>query len=214
MGGRRRTTHRTALPGLITLLLADDALAALRLLRARPEVDPARVGLWGLSEGAWVVTLAAGRASDVSFVVTAGASGLGPARQQACADYDPLPAWEQLRVPVPVEWGTLDREAVPAESERIVRDALDRAGNRHYTIRTVPDVRHNLRRSFADGSTDPSNCRTTTPTSSPTGSPAWPPRCRRCRWTPPPSSSTPAGRSPRSPGTSRPGSRPGRPSSA
>ncbi|WP_157120278.1 alpha/beta hydrolase family protein [Nocardia fusca] len=35
-------------------LLADDALAGLAALRSRPEVDPARVGLWGLSEGGWV----------------------------------------------------------------------------------------------------------------------------------------------------------------
>ncbi|WP_198953151.1 alpha/beta hydrolase family protein [Kitasatospora sp. CB01950] len=167
--------------------LADDALAAAQLLRSRPEIDPNRVGLWGLSEGAWVATLAAGRTpSDVSFVLTAGAVGLTPARQQAWAygeflrhagitgslvptmqstlirqlaaaglfpeaDYDPVPAWERIHQPVLAEWGTLDREAVPAESERIVREALDRAGNRHYTIRTVPDVRHNLRRSFADG---------------------------------------------------------------
>ncbi|MFD5563785.1 alpha/beta hydrolase family protein [Kitasatospora griseola] len=171
--------------------LADDALAAVQLLHSRPEIDPDRVGLWGLSEGAWVATLAAGRTSEVSFVVTAGAVGLSPARQQAWAygeflrhagiggslvptmqstlirelsgaglfpeaDYDPVPAWERLRLPVLAEWGTLDREAVPAESERIVRDALDRAGNRHYTIRNVPDVRHNLRRSFADGFDRPS----------------------------------------------------------
>ncbi|MFJ8442481.1 alpha/beta hydrolase family protein [Kitasatospora griseola] len=171
--------------------LADDALAAVRLLRTRPEVDPSRVGMWGLSEGAWVITLAAGRTTDVSFLVTAGAAGLSPARQEAWAygeylrhagvsgslvptmqntvirqlaaaglfpeaDYDPVPAWERLRLPVLAEWGTLDREAVPAESERIIRDALDRAGNRHYTIRTVPDVRHNLRRSFDDGFDRPS----------------------------------------------------------
>ncbi|MFD8482391.1 alpha/beta hydrolase family protein [Kitasatospora sp. NPDC059673] len=171
--------------------LADDALAAVQLLRSRPGIDPNRVGLWGLSEGAWVVTLAAGRTSEVSFVVTAGAVGLSPARQQAWAygeylrhagitgslvptmqstlirelaaarlfpeaEYDPVPAWERLHLPVLAEWGTLDREAVPAESERIVRDALDRAGNQHYTIRTIPDVRHNLRRSFADGFDRPS----------------------------------------------------------
>ncbi|MFI9783173.1 alpha/beta hydrolase family protein [Kitasatospora sp. NPDC051984] len=171
--------------------LADDALAAVQLLRSRPEIDPNRVGLWGLSEGAWVITLAAGRTTDVSFLVTAGASGLSPSRQEAWAygeylrhagvtgslvptmqrtlirelaaaklfpeaDYDPVPAWERLQVPVLAEWGTLDREAVPAESERIVREALDRGGNRHYTIRTIPDVRHNLRRTFDDGFDRPS----------------------------------------------------------
>ena len=63
--------------------LADDALAAVQALRARPEVDPARVGVWGLSEGGWVAPLAASRSADVAFVITLGANGVQPARQQA-----------------------------------------------------------------------------------------------------------------------------------
>ncbi|HEX6339804.1 alpha/beta hydrolase family protein [Umezawaea sp.] len=66
-------------------LLADDALAAVRALRAQPEVDPDRVGLWGFSEGGWVAPLAATRSADVAFVVTLGANGLTPSRQQAWA---------------------------------------------------------------------------------------------------------------------------------
>lgn len=61
--------------------LADDALAGVRLLRSRPGVDPARVGLWGLSEGAFVAPLAAGRSTDVAFVITVGAVGVTPAAQ-------------------------------------------------------------------------------------------------------------------------------------
>lgn len=160
-------------------LLADDALAALRLLRDRPGVDRARTGMWGLSEGAWAVSLAASRSADVSFVITAGAVGIEPARQQAWAygeylahagvsgslphtmqgsftrqlvgaglfpeaDYDPVPTWQRVRQPVLAEWGTLDREAAPQESSRIIARALYRGGNRHCTIRFVPGVRHNL----------------------------------------------------------------------
>ncbi|MEV5205629.1 CocE/NonD family hydrolase [Streptomyces sp. NPDC053720] len=160
-------------------LLAEDALAALRLLRDRPGVDRARTGMWGLSEGAWAVSLAASRSAEVSFVITAGAVGMEPARQQAWAygeylahagvsgslprtmqgpftrhlvggglfpeaDYDPVPAWQRVRQPVLAEWGTLDREAAPQESSRIIARALNRGGNRRYTIRFVPDVRHNL----------------------------------------------------------------------
>lgn len=65
--------------------LADDAVAAVEALRKRPEVDPARVGVWGLSEGGWVAPLAASRSADVAFVVTVGANGVEPARQQAWA---------------------------------------------------------------------------------------------------------------------------------
>ncbi len=65
--------------------LADDALAAVSLLRKRSDVDPARVGVWGLSEGGWVAPLAASRSSDVAFVVTLGANGVEPSRQQSWA---------------------------------------------------------------------------------------------------------------------------------
>jgi dienelactone hydrolase len=66
-------------------LLADDALAAVRALSAQPEVDPTVVGLWGFSEGGWVAPLAASRSADVAFVVTLGANGRTPSRQQAWA---------------------------------------------------------------------------------------------------------------------------------
>ncbi|MEV6969597.1 prolyl oligopeptidase family serine peptidase [Hamadaea sp. NPDC051192] len=63
--------------------LADDALAGVALLRGLPDVDPGKVGLWGLSEGGWVAPLAASRSSDVAFLITIGGSGLSPARTQA-----------------------------------------------------------------------------------------------------------------------------------
>lgn len=64
-------------------LLADDALAAVRLLRQRDEVDPERVGLWGISEGGgWVVPIAASRAPDeVAFAVLVSAPTVSPMRQ-------------------------------------------------------------------------------------------------------------------------------------
>ena len=66
-------------------VLADDALAGLRLLRSRADVDPARLGLWALSEGAFVAPLAASRSTDVRFLITVGAIGTTPARQTAWA---------------------------------------------------------------------------------------------------------------------------------
>lgn len=66
-------------------LLAEDALSALRLLRGLPETDASRVGLWGFSEGGWVAPLAATLSDDVAFVVTVGANGRQPSRQEAWA---------------------------------------------------------------------------------------------------------------------------------
>lgn len=50
---------------------AADALAAVRYLKGRKEVDPGRVGVVGQSQGGWVAQIAAARAPDeVAFVVT------------------------------------------------------------------------------------------------------------------------------------------------
>ncbi|MEV4250829.1 prolyl oligopeptidase family serine peptidase [Streptosporangium canum] len=166
--------------------LAGDALAAVRILKARADVNPKMVGIWGLSEGAWVAPIAAARSADVAFLVLAGAVGTTPPRQQAWAygerlrhagvhgsmtrmlqertirfgigsglfaqaDYDPTRSWERVHQPVLALWGTLDREAMPAESSQVIRQALDRGGNAHHTVRFLPGVRHNLNRTFDEG---------------------------------------------------------------
>ena len=57
--------------------LAADAMAAVRALKSRPEVDAARVGLWGISQGAHVAALVAGAANQpVAFVVAVSSPGV------------------------------------------------------------------------------------------------------------------------------------------
>lgn len=63
--------------------LADDALAAVRFLAQRPEVDPARIGLVGLSQGGWVAPLAAARSDDVAFVIDVSGCAVSFAEQTA-----------------------------------------------------------------------------------------------------------------------------------
>jgi uncharacterized protein len=55
---------------------AGDAEAALAHLRARPEIDAARVGLLGGREGALVATMAAARSSTAAFLVLMPGAGL------------------------------------------------------------------------------------------------------------------------------------------
>jgi len=63
--------------------LESDALAAVRLLRAHAGVDSARVGLWGLSQGAWLIGQAAALApADVAFIVPVGGGALNPHVQE------------------------------------------------------------------------------------------------------------------------------------
>ncbi|TDD88695.1 alpha/beta hydrolase [Actinomadura darangshiensis] len=63
-------------------VLAGDALGGLRALRAQPGVDPGKVGMWGLSEGGWVVPLAASRSPEVAFAIVVGGNAMPPIRQQ------------------------------------------------------------------------------------------------------------------------------------
>lgn len=58
-------------------VLAGDAIAAMALLRARPDIDPERVGLGGSSQAGWVAARAVdlgGRPADVLLLGAAGAA--------------------------------------------------------------------------------------------------------------------------------------------
>ena len=62
--------------------LATDAAAALEFLVARTELPPNAVGLFGHSEGGWVVLRAAAGRDDVPWVVTNSCPGTTPAVQE------------------------------------------------------------------------------------------------------------------------------------
>ena len=55
---------------------ADDALAGVAYLKGRREIDTARIGLIGHSEGGLVAPLAATRSQDVAFIVLLAGPGL------------------------------------------------------------------------------------------------------------------------------------------
>ena len=59
--------------------LADDALAAVRVLKSRADIR--QVGLWGVSQGGWLVALAASRSPDVAFIINESGPGMTPEEQ-------------------------------------------------------------------------------------------------------------------------------------
>ena len=61
--------------------MAADGEAAIRWLRARPEIDPKRVGVWGISQGGWPTSILAAHDSSLAFVITHAGSSLTPAVQ-------------------------------------------------------------------------------------------------------------------------------------
>lgn len=77
--------------------LADDVLAVLPQLAAVPEVDARRVSLMGLSQGAWVALIAAGRTDRLASLVLLSGAPMTPAEQghaivelrMQAADWDP-----------------------------------------------------------------------------------------------------------------------------
>lgn len=54
-------------------LLAEDGLAAARMLARDPRIDARRIGVWGLSQGGWLALLAAARSADVAFAISVSA---------------------------------------------------------------------------------------------------------------------------------------------
>jgi len=61
--------------------LVDDGLAGLALLKARADVDPGRIGVWGLSQGGWLGPLAASKSKDIAFVIAISGPGVSPGEQ-------------------------------------------------------------------------------------------------------------------------------------
>jgi alpha/beta superfamily hydrolase len=61
--------------------LADDAIAAQRMLEKLPAVDPRRIGFWGLSQGGWIAVLAGARSASTAFVISVSAPMTTPDAQ-------------------------------------------------------------------------------------------------------------------------------------
>jgi pimeloyl-ACP methyl ester carboxylesterase len=59
-------------------------------------------------------------------------------------NFDNLPYWEKITVPVLLVYGERDRLLPAGESLRRIEGALRRAGNRDYTAVLIPRAAHNL----------------------------------------------------------------------
>jgi len=62
--------------------LCGDGLAGIEYLKkTRAEVDPKRIGVWGLSQGGWLGPLAASKSADVAWVIAVSGPGVSPGEQ-------------------------------------------------------------------------------------------------------------------------------------
>ncbi len=102
--------------------LASDAAAGIRLLRATPGVDPARVGAWGISQSGWVLPRLVHQLPDLPFVICVTGGGTTP-REVEDYGYD-----NEL---THAGFGQADKDAAHALVDRYMRylaDGRDRAG--------------------------------------------------------------------------------------
>ena len=61
--------------------LVTDGLAGVAWLKARDDINPKQIGVWGLSQGGWLGPLAASQSRDIAFVIAVSGPGVSPAEQ-------------------------------------------------------------------------------------------------------------------------------------
>jgi len=62
---------------------SEEAIAALHYLQSRSDILRDQVGLWGVSQGGWVIAIAAAEyPQDVAFIISVSGSGVSVAEQQ------------------------------------------------------------------------------------------------------------------------------------
>lgn len=57
--------------------MAQDALAALKMLQSRRDIKPKQIGMWGSSQAGWVMAKATSLSKDIAFIISVSAGGSG-----------------------------------------------------------------------------------------------------------------------------------------
>jgi len=65
--------------------LANDAVAAVTLLKGMKEIDSTRIGFWGVSQGGWVAPLAASKMGNAAFLIVVSGGGVTPRESEMFA---------------------------------------------------------------------------------------------------------------------------------
>ena len=121
-----------------------DVLAAGKWLQTRHDVDPSRIGIWGLSYGGVLTAQALARNSDlfVAGVDMAGVHLWGSSLDSAAVSYraSAISAIDGWKSPVFLVHGDDDRNVDFAQTVGLVQ--LLRARNVHYELQVIPDDLH------------------------------------------------------------------------
>jgi len=70
-------------PGFETLeYRMNEAIAVVKYLQARPDIQANAVGVWGISQGGWICQMAAAAYEGVAFIIPTSGPGVTPAEQE------------------------------------------------------------------------------------------------------------------------------------
>lgn len=154
---------------------AADIEAGIAWLRQRSDIDPARIGLVGLSEGVSIAHMIASRDAGIKALVLL--SGIGSSGREVLEyqirqgvldeaqlavllrddantrflrDFDPLATARQVKQPVLIIHGDRDRYVAPGDAA-ILGSAISSNGNPDVTVRLLAGYDHTLLRVDRDG---------------------------------------------------------------
>ncbi len=135
-------------------LLAADAIAGVRMLAKRPDIDTNRIGIWGISQAGWIIPIVGARAPELDFAIIVSGplttlseenyfsslTGEGaevPKRSRAeiallmkahkPTGFDPIPFVRQMRIPSVWIFGGND-DSVPVDESIDALHALQKEG--------------------------------------------------------------------------------------
>jgi pimeloyl-ACP methyl ester carboxylesterase len=57
--------------------MAQDAIAALKMLQSRRDINPKQIGMWGSSQAGWVMAKATSLSNDIAFIIAVSIGGSG-----------------------------------------------------------------------------------------------------------------------------------------
>jgi len=147
--------------------LASDVVALISFLKSLPEIDAEQIGLFGSSQGGWIVPLVASQSDDVAFTICASGAtntvGISDYYDSLADDlslsiekiiemlpdfsgvhgFDPLPHLEALTVPGLWIYGGEDRSN-PTQADIAVLEKLITDLGKDFTILLLPISNHDL----------------------------------------------------------------------
>ena len=166
-GGVFESENNAALRNLQRL--ADDVIAGATFLQGRDDIDPQRIGLYGISQAGWVGVLAATRSPIIRFMMFNSGPTVSIGEENAWsrlrgddqraaevtqaeaemritevapAGYDPRKDLAELAIPGFWQFGAVDNSIPTAKSAAVLEDLIDRG--KPFEQRTYPHVGHVL----------------------------------------------------------------------